>query len=108
MADVTCERHLPYAIAFGMEGSFLPGLAATQSPGWFVERAADGLTEDASLRALAEFGGQGGDLLLKGLSNVDWQQASDLAAGGLQASSDGFAALLSAAADAFSSIDLDL
>jgi hypothetical protein len=108
LAEGKFEQYLPFAIAFGMDGGVLPGFTAAPSPGWLVKQTAEGLSDPATLRALDDFGAWGGKLLLDGLSNVDLQQASDLFAGGLQASSDGLAALLSAAADAFSSIDLDL
>jgi hypothetical protein len=110
------DRYLPYAVAFGLDRSWVAAFAAvgpTVTP-WYLRRPmgdsgrpnlADVNPADA-LRLVGDL--RLGDLSAPDLPDVDLQQVSDLVGGALQVSSEGLFALLDAAGEAFSSFDFDI
>jgi hypothetical protein len=102
------DRYLPYAVAFGLDRSWVAAFASagTTTPSWYLGRR--GARQDVG--GLGRSSGHWGlgDVSAPALPDVDLQQASDLAGAALQASSDGLAALFDAAGKAFESFDIDL
>lgn len=119
-AEQIFDRYLPYAVAFGLNRTWVTAFAAASPvPSWYLGRPgrpfSGDLTAagDAGRLDLADILLAVGDRGLRGgspptLPDVDLQEASDLIGAAFQVSSDGLFALLDAAADAFESFDLDL
>lgn len=89
------EKYLPYAIAFGMNNSFVNKFARVTdapAPGWYVPLPRRGLATSGGGRGLATDVGSGAGMGQGGL-----QSMSEGMSGGLQSMSDGLTSMLNSA-----------